>query len=635
LKKLVLLSLIVTTCFFGFSQTEHINTSNPKIKDTIKIIDLIKKSEAIEFTDPKRAIELYKEAYHLSLKSKYDEGAFKSTLYIGLVHSNIAQYDSALYYLDKSKVINKNINSELNDAKIFLNRANVFMFQGKIEKSIENHIDGIRILEKRKDSLRLGNAFANLSSVYQQLDDFDKQIEFLQKSLYVTPNNEIKSKGMTHCDLALPFLMKKDFKSSLFHLKKADSISKLIDDKILNFFVNRNWGEYYLFQDNYNSAIPYHERALKLAKTYNYSYYEHDIAIGLGDAYLNLDRYKEAEVYLIDALKLANEKRLFELSKKALFMLAAVQEGKGNYKAAFNYMTQHNHLKDSLISDKNITVVKELDTKYQTEKKDKEIVQQQLELEKSQAKTQTMTILIISLLLASILLWFVFQQRQKRIQQQLVAIQKEQEIRTLESLISGEEKERLRISQELHDGVNGDLSAIKFKLSSLLKMNNEVINEAVNMIDNSCKQVRAISHNLVPPSLKDFSLLEAVTNYCENMNTIHEPQILFQSVGASIDLNKKIEVNIFRIIQELVTNAIKHAEATVINVQISNQNNNLLITVEDNGKGYSDITDKKPGIGLENIQSRIDYLNANLEVETNKTGTYNTIEIDLNKLNDN
>jgi len=243
-----------------------------------------------------------------------------------------------------------------------------------------------------------------------------------------------------------------------------------------------------------------------------------------------------------------------------------------------------------------------------------------------------MTILIISLLIGSILLWFLFRQRQKRIQQQLVTIQKEQEVLTLESLIAGEEKERLRIAKELHDGVNGDLSAIKYKLSSLLKMNNEVINEAVTMIDNSCQQVRAISHNLVPPSLKDFNLIEAINNYCENMNSTHEPDISFQHIGDAIDLNKKVEVNIFRIIQELVTNAIKHANAKVIDVQISNRNNIILVTVEDNGKGYDTNTKTGDGIGLSNIKSRIEYLNANLDVFTNETGTSNTIEIDLSKL---
>jgi signal transduction histidine kinase len=159
-------------------------------------------------------------------------------------------------------------------------------------------------------------------------------------------------------------------------------------------------------------------------------------------------------------------------------------------------------------------------------------------------------------------------------------------------------------------------------------MNNTVIKEAVTMIDNSCEQVRAISHNLVPPSLKDFNLIEAVEDYCQNINSIHEPEVHFQHVGDAIDLDKKQEANLFRIVQELVTNSIKHAEAKEINVQLSYLENTLQLTVEDNGKGFNPNTVKSDGIGMQNVQSRVDYLNATIDFVSNEKGTSYTIAID-------
>ena len=235
------------------------------------------------------------------------------------------------------------------------------------------------------------------------------------------------------------------------------------------------------------------------------------------------------------------------------------------------------------------------------------------------------------MLVASILVWYLFQQRQKSKNQEIVALKREHQIKTLETLIEGEEKERLRIAQELHDGVNGDLSAIKFKLSTLLEMNNTVIKEAIIMIDNSCNQVRAISHNLVPPSLDNFNLIEAVATYCDESNSSHFQKITFQHLGEAMNISKKEEINIFRIIQELITNSIKHAEATDINVQISCRNKIVQITVEDNGKGFDLYNVKNKGIGLKNIESRADYLHAKLDVISNKLGTSTTIEIDKNK----
>lgn len=623
MKKPLLLFFMLFMVLSGFSQTHK--------TDSLRVQDILKECDSIEFTQPLKALKLYKKAFNLSLKRDYRDGAFKATLYSGLVHNNLAQFDSALYYYDKAKSLNST-KIPLNEALVHLNKANTFMFKGELSTSIKNHLLGIKFLESEKNYQRLEGAYANIGAVYGQLDDYDKQIEYLNKALKVTSKENIESLGLTHGDLALTYLNKQNFESAFFHLNKADSLSKLIESPMLKFFATSNWSDYYLFKGNYMASLPYSEKALSLAKAYNYKYYEKEILLGLGEAYLNLNQLDKAEENLLEVLNQSKEMETLELPKKTLILLSLLNEKKGNYTKAYNYLSEHNVLKDSLISKSHVDVVNALDVKYQTEKKDKTILENKLKLEKSKTQTQTMTILIVSLLLASILLWFVFQQRQKRIQQQLVTIQKEQEVLTLESLIAGEEKERLRISKELHDGVNGDLSAIKYKLSSLLKMNNEVINEAVTMIDNSCQQVRAISHNLVPPSLKNFNLIEAVSSYCENMNNTHKPEISFQYIGDTVDLNKKVEVNMFRIIQELLTNAIKHANAKTIDVQVSNRNNTMLITVEDNGQGYTNYNDNEPGIGLSNIKSRVEYLNAKFEVITNTNGTSNTIEIDLNTL---
>jgi signal transduction histidine kinase len=309
----------------------------------------------------------------------------------------------------------------------------------------------------------------------------------------------------------------------------------------------------------------------------------------------------------------------------------------GNYRKSNELLEKSIQLKDSVYSQENRAILVNADAKYETEKKDKEIALQQLQLEKTERelqkrKTQSNYLIgiVTFLLVGSILIWFLFQQRQKRKNQEIVTLKREHQIKTLETLIEGEEKERFRIAKELHDGVNGDLSAIKYKLSTLLEMNNTIIKEAIIMIDNSCNQVRAISHNLVPPSLENFNLLEAVEEYCEKSDTSHTEKITFQHLGDEVNMLKKEEINIFRIIQELVTNSIKHANATEINVQISCRNKTMQITVEDNGKGFDKEKAEGKGIGLVNIQSRIDYLHGTIDLITNNQGTSTTIEIDKN-----
>jgi len=231
-----------------------------------------------------------------------------------------------------------------------------------------------------------------------------------------------------------------------------------------------------------------------------------------------------------------------------------------------------------------------------------------------------------------LLTWFLYKQRQKRKDQEILSLKREQQVKTLELLMEGEEKERLRIAKELHDGVNVDLSSIKYKLTSLLEKNNEVINEAVAMIDKSCEQVRAISHDLIPPSLKDFSLTDAIKDFCVTKNGLHKPEIICNIIGNEVTVSKKAEINIFRIVQELVNNSIKHANASEIDVQISYQPKHIQITVEDNGKGFNRDIVGRSGIGLQNINSRVEYLNAKLDFTSDAKGTSYVIDINTDKI---
>ncbi len=621
LKKIKLLILIFTISFFGFSQIKE--------TDSIRIWKLIKETEAIEFSEPEKALKKYETIFQLSASKSFDEGKFKAVLYSAYLYNNLAKYDSAFIFFDRAKEINTRLKNPLYEAYITLNRANTFMYKGDLDSAIEYHLQGIKILENEKDSSKLVGAYANLAIVFDQLDDYDKEIEYLDKSLNITPKENIKDLVFTYGDIGLAYLNKVDYDRAFENLKKADSLSKFTEDKMAHFYVSRNWADYYTFIDDCHKAIKYNRNALEKAKKYNYTYYEKDLIINLGECHLKLGNLSMARPYLEEALKIGKNLGVVELPKKATLLLAELYKKNNDYKKANQYLNEHMIFKDSLINQQHINTVNDLELKYKSEKKDKEIAEQQLALTESQSKTRKMSILIVSLLLASILLWFLFQQRQKRIQQQLVTIQREQEVRTLESLMEGEEKERFRIAKELHDGVNGDLSAIKFKLSSLLEMNNTVIKEAVTMIDNSCEQVRAISHNLVPPSLKDFNLIEAIDEYCQSMNNIHTPKIEFQHLGDVVELDKKQEANLFRIVQELVTNSIKHSEGSTVDVQLSYLKNIIQLTVEDNGKGFDPKTIKNDGIGMQNVQSRVDYLNAIMDFLSNNKGTSYTIVMDV------
>jgi signal transduction histidine kinase len=281
-------------------------------------------------------------------------------------------------------------------------------------------------------------------------------------------------------------------------------------------------------------------------------------------------------------------------------------------------------------------------TQFETEKKDKSIAEQQIKLNKqelnlikNQKQKQLYYISIALLILLSFGIWYFFKQRQKLKNKEIEALKKSQEIAKLEALIDGEEKERKRIAQELHDGLNGDLSAIKYRLSTLedsglSAIDTENITKVINMIDESCAQVRSISHNLMPSSILEYGLVETIKEYLIKINTSDNFRIDFQCFGNYIALAKKNETIIYRIIQELVTNILKHARASEAMIQLNYRDDELIITIEDNGIGFNlDVASK--GIGHKNIHTRIEFLNAQMDVDSSSNGTFYTITIDLNK----
>lgn len=214
---------------------------------------------------------------------------------------------------------------------------------------------------------------------------------------------------------------------------------------------------------------------------------------------------------------------------------------------------------------------------------------------------------------------------------------RESQIR-FESLMEGQETERKRIARELHDGLSGDLSAIKYRISELEESgirNSEKrdLQKIIDMIDQSCSQVRRISHDLMPASIEEFGLIESLKQYTKRLNLAYPIDIDFQNFGIQSKMTKHHESTLYRIIQELLNNIIKHAEATQALVQINFHEDEISVSVEDNGKGF-DPKATTEGIGLKNINARVKMLEGEFDIKSSEKGTYIYVLIHLKNIND-
>ena len=610
--------------------------------DSIEVKALLDEAYGYEDTDPTKALEIYGKAYNLSEESAYDLGAFRSLHYSGIVHSNMVNYDSALHYYRKSLAFSDKAKYPKGKAATYINSGNVYQFLGDYDRVAEYYLKGIKVFEVIKDSASMAVTYENLAALFSSVKQHQKEMSYLEKALLIVPKANLELMGMIYGDMGLSQSKMDNLPKALEYFTKADSLSKYVDNPKLDFFVQRNFGEYYLLSGSYQKAILFLNRALKTNEKINDPYYRSLLLTHLGEAHAMIKEYSKANSYLKEALEMGQKNKIKEIQEKAYYTLAKIDNDQKNYQRAYKYLNLHMNFKDSLLNEAYLKQISLFEKQYETEKKDNEIASQKLQLQEKEndiLKKKNQYNLALGgggfILLGCLGLWLFYRQRQKIKNNEILALQSQQEVVKLEALIDGEEKERNRLAQDLHDGINGDLAVIKYKISSIepdkfSKKEKIFYDDAISMLDNAVEQVRRISHNLAPPSLHNFDLIEAIQQFCSKQNASNPINISFQYFGNRLVLKKENETAIYRIIQELINNIMKHANATEALVQLNNHDDKLIITVEDNGQGF-DTNSTENGIGLQNIKSRVDFLKANLDINSSAKGTTFCIEIDLKK----
>ena len=281
-----------------------------------------------------------------------------------------------------------------------------------------------------------------------------------------------------------------------------------------------------------------------------------------------------------------------------------------------------------------------MEVKYQTEKKSLELAKKKAELEASNRRNFIKNMVIVSIIIVALLVGLLVISNYRRKQIKLKAeaaaeLARQQELRS-KAVIEAEEKERQRIAQDLHDGVGQILSAAKLNLSGLeskLKLQDVeqkvLLSNALELVHDSIKEVRVVSHNMMPNTLIKLGLASAIREFISKMNASYM-KIDLEIIGLNERLDSNTEAILYRVVQEIISNIVKHAQAKRVGIQLVRHENELTIIVEDNGVGF-DKTIQFEGIGLKNITSRVQFLNGHVEFDsTPGQGTTVVVEVPLN-----
>lgn len=537
----------------------------------------------------------------------------------------------------KVKLFSKDALSYISEHKIPNAKAPFFNFLGMTYLR-QNMPDSsayyfVKSVDEFEESGKLENAALvnfNISNIYFDLHDYSNALKYLKKcEYYFEKNNKdsgvlylVKSR-MSYCYLRLDNLVKaREYSNKA--LSKKDSNLKM--EAFMYGSITR--AELLMKEMKYDSAYHYAVQSFKISKDLKKEHSIGETSKFLLELLVEKNP-QEAILYGKEALDIfSNDERFFvEIVKN----ISEAYLNNKDYGNAAIYQKKYIKYQDSILkSDYNKNTIDILE-KYEAAQKELKINEQQSEIDKKNNQNRLFAIISLSLLVVALLLTFLFVQKRRAQKEKIRNLENEKENIALKSLMAGEEKERSRIAKELHDGIGSLLAASKMHASALLTKDPEASETLISLLDNASNEARRISHNLLPESLINKGLDVALQDFVETINEGKLLQVEYQSINFKHNLPQSTQLTIYRIVQELLNNIIKHSGATEAFVQLNQNDKKLIITVEDNGRGFSSGTDFK-GIGLQNIESRLSLLNGKIEVDSKETmGTSVYIEFEIEK----
>lgn len=526
---------------------------------------------------------------------------------------------------------------ELWEARALAMQAVFYGINGNSEKEQEIYLKLIPVYMKFKDETALKNVYLNLGNIYFNKDQYPKALEyFLKSNALKEPPKNPQNMASESLSIAMTYNEMKNSEQMEYYLTIArDELSAIKDSLPQWAFYYHLKGQNELLKKDYLKAIEYNQKGWRFSEKIADTDHIINNKGGLSTALYELGRYKEALVFEKDYYEYTQSTGRGHYMAVSLKRLADMEFKTGNTKQAYQYLDQYIQLADSIKETEVTKKLHSLEVEFQTAQKETEITQLQYANERKDWRLQQNKIWLfgtigtaISLFVVAFLLYRnIKSEKQIRLQDknlhqfEVEQMEQKHQIEVLSSLIRGTENERQRLGRDLHDGLGGLLSGIKLKLNSFLNDKKgtypELETELKVDLDNAITEMRFVSQGLLPDLLKKYGLSDALKHYCSRLSS-EELLVHFQSINVTTLSDTEKQLMFYRIAQELLNNAVKHSNATEVFVQLQYREQQLFLTVEDNGVGFDQNQPKQQGTGLINLKSRIDFLKGSIEISSSK-----------------
>ncbi|TDE03863.1 sensor histidine kinase [Flavobacterium hiemivividum] len=510
------------------------------------------------------------------------------------------------------------------------NEATRLMNAGKYEQSLIKSRAALQFAIAIKDDNTIASCYNTIAANFDELSEFDKAFFYYKKGLlYADKANNDELKNWLYNNLGNIYCFdKKEYKKGIYYYKKSLDYSRKVGDSVQIVFTNLNITWAYFDIGDFKSGEPY----LKFINKHHDKFGDESTIVALN--MLNAMYYgyknepKKAVSFFENAIALGNKGNeksdlSFTHQEYSRFLLK-----NGNYKKAYENLAAYNDLTAALsykeklkkinVAGINLEIdeykreIDNIETKYKTK--------EQLLIEK-QSKNKQISIIIISLLLLIIILsYFFFQNTKLKQQNKLNDIQSKIQENIINASINGQEQERKKIANFLHDNISALLSSAGLHLSvfsSKNKIESEEIEKTKAILKRAHNKVRDLSHELLPSLLSRFGLFYALNDLCEQNSNSSMHFEYSSTVDEKTRYNVEFEMKMYFIVMELLNNVIKHSGAGSATLSLLEVNDELLIHVWDNGAGF-DTNDYNAiiGFGLNQIQARINNMKGEIVVQS-------------------
>jgi two-component system, NarL family, sensor kinase len=641
---LFLFVLMSLRCFSQAAPIDSLITKLSSLSGAAKAKALFEITSYYLRADREKAKNFVDQARVMRLSSTDPGVAAYAFLSEGMFMNSTGNIDSAFVLLEKAKLSASSARNHLAQTKVCSALAYLLISRGKAARALEYLYDGLKIVDEHPDKEMELKLRTNITWAHLELKQYRECVDAGLKNLSAMSGTPYEWMSLiTYNNIAVAYGALNKLDSTKYFIHKAlAAAEKSNDNQTLangHFILGTayaNAGQFQFAEGEYLKAKPYRD------KVGNPFFIVSDL-YAMAELYSRMGEYKKGIDAAEQALRLAQQHDITLKYEGTYFSLAQNYEGLKDYKNASRYYHLYAQAKDSVYKNSSSEAIAEMSTKYETEKKEREIAQQKVVLTEQRAAIQFtyflvagLTALLIFLTIISLLV----RSRMKK-KQQLLQTERELSVREaqIQATIQSQETERRRFAQDLHDGMGQLISSLRLALHNVNKETSleervTVVEKGESILNDMHNEIRSIAFNLMPQTLVKYGVVPALKEMAERVNGSNKVFVRVSDFDMPERLEEVAEVSLYRIIQEWINNVMKYSDAKLIQVQLTGYDDEVNIIIEDDGAGF-DVLDleRGNGNGWKNIKSRLSLIKATIEIDSRKgmTGVTVVIKIPMTK----